>query len=501
MRLEEYTQFLKTGSPSIEFFTNNGKTIVCQKQADEMEEQLKQAEDLLQAMVESRDVPTIEAIHRLCDLATVLDQLKLQDECIVVGDCAMKLAQALGLRALEFQKEQAQTIARIAGLDVYQSRACPLFIQAISVCEAFLIEDGSNSAKMTLLEILGQAGTIEGHDTLCVQWLGRAIDLIAELPSAMVTDLFHGVVYSNYGFSLGRLKADTKALAAREKAVTFWRSLSKGLDQNIYSENLAFALHNYGATLHNIGRLEDAARVGQQAVTLSQTLVDLGHDKHKEHLALALRNYGVTLYAIGRLEDAARVKQEAVTVSQTLVDLGSDKHEEHLALALRDYAVTLRKIGHLKDAARAGQQAVTLSQTLVDLGHNKHKKHLALALNSYGTTLHDIGRLEDAARVKQEAVALSQTLVDLGNDKHKEHLALALRNYGVTLYDIGHFEDATRVEQRAVTLLQTLVDLGSDKHREHLALALRNYAVTLWKIGRLEDAAKVKQLSRQYQGG
>jgi tetratricopeptide (TPR) repeat protein len=411
MRLEEYTQFLKTDSPSIEFFTKNGKTIVCRKEADEMQEQLKQAEDLLQAMVESRDVPTIEVIHQLCDLATVLDQLKLQEECIVVGDCAMKLAQALGLRAFVFQKEQAQTIARIAGLDVYQSRACPLFIQAISVCEAFVMEDGSHSAKMTLLGILGHAGSsIMGHDNLSVQWLGRAIDLIEELPSATVTDIFCGKMYTNYGVSLGGLKADTKALAAGERAVTFWRSLSKGLDPNIYSENLPCALNYYGNTSHDIGHLEDAARVSQEAVTLSQTPVDFGHDKQKKYLALALMNYGVTLQELGNLEDAARVGQEAVSLCQTLVGLGNDKYKKDLALALRNYGVTLQKLGNLEDAARAGQEAVSLYQTLVDFGHDKHKEDLAHALVNYGVTLGNIGHLEDAARVEREAVSLYQTV-------------------------------------------------------------------------------------------
>jgi hypothetical protein len=238
MRLEEYTQILKTDSPSIEFFTRNGKRIVCRKQADKMEEQLKQANDLLQAMVESREVPTIEAIHRLCDLATVLDELMLQEECIVVGGCAMNLAQALGVRGLEFQKEQAQTIAHIAGLGVYKSQACPLFTQAISVCEAFVAEDSSNIAKLTLFEILHEAGFIKGHDALRVQWLGRAIDLIAELPSAMVHEIIRGVVYLNYGSTLVSLKADTKALEAMETAVTLWRSLSNGLGQSLYSANL-----------------------------------------------------------------------------------------------------------------------------------------------------------------------------------------------------------------------------------------------------------------------
>jgi tetratricopeptide (TPR) repeat protein len=386
MRLREYTQFLKSDSPSIKFVTKNGKTIVCRKQADEMEEQLKQAEDLLQAMVESRDVPTIEAIHPLCNLATVLDQLKLRGECIVVGDCAMNLAQALGSRALAFHAEQAQTIACIAGLGVYQSRACPLFIQAISICEAFVIKDGSQSAKLTFLEVLDQASSGEIHDTLCVQWLGCAIDLMTELPSTMLTDIVCGVMYTKYGLSLCKLKADTKALAASEKAVTFLGSLSKGLDQNICSEKLAFALSIHGAILRDIGHLEDAARVDQQAVTLFQTLVDLGHDKHKEFLAVALRHYGTTLQEIGHLEDAARVGQQAVTLSQTLGDLGHEEEKEFLAIALTNYGITLHEIGHLEDAARVRQQAVTLSQALVDLGHDEHKEKLAHALMNYGIT-------------------------------------------------------------------------------------------------------------------
>src|SRR5258708_627449 len=161
MRLEDYSRFLESDSPTIKFFTKNCKTIVCRHQVDEMEEQLRQAKDLLQAMVNSKDVPTIVAIHRLCDLSVVLDQLKLHEECVVVGDCAINLAQALGSRALEFQKVQAETIALIAGLRVFKSRACPLFLQAISVCEAFASQDGSDTAKMPLLGILNRVQFVD----------------------------------------------------------------------------------------------------------------------------------------------------------------------------------------------------------------------------------------------------------------------------------------------------------------------------------------------------
>lgn len=139
MRLEEYSQQLKSDSSTIGFTTEHGKVIVCQNQATEIEEYLQAAKELLQDMIEAKDVPTIEAIHRLRDLAEVLDQLKLQQECLVVGDCAIKLAQALGLRAVEFQKVSAETISLIAGLNVYKPRTRPLFIQAIAICEASVI--------------------------------------------------------------------------------------------------------------------------------------------------------------------------------------------------------------------------------------------------------------------------------------------------------------------------------------------------------------------------
>jgi hypothetical protein len=85
MRQEAYSQILKSDSPTIEFFTENGKTILCRRQADKIKELLEEAKGLLQAMVKEKDVPTIEAIHRLCNLATVLDQLELREECLVLG--------------------------------------------------------------------------------------------------------------------------------------------------------------------------------------------------------------------------------------------------------------------------------------------------------------------------------------------------------------------------------------------------------------------------------
>ncbi len=141
MRLEEYSHRLKSHSPTIAFSTEHDEMIVCR-------EQLKSAKKLLQNIIEPKEFSTIVVIQRLRDLARVLDQLKLQEECLMVGDCAIQLAQALGSRAAKFQMVTAQTITHIASLDVYKSRMRPLLIQAISLCEAAMIEDESDSASV-----------------------------------------------------------------------------------------------------------------------------------------------------------------------------------------------------------------------------------------------------------------------------------------------------------------------------------------------------------------
>ena len=362
MRLEEYSHLLKSDSPTIEFPTKNGKTIMCQKQVDDMKEQLEQARDLLQAMIEAKDVPTIEVIHRLCDLATVLDELEFQEECLVVGDCAINLARAFGSRAAEFQKEEALTILVIAELNVYKSRACPLFIQAISICDAFVImDDGSDVAKVTLLNALDAAGA---HDAtppaLCAQWLGRAVDLISELPSSVVPNEYRGSVYIKYGIALGTLKDDSKALAAEEKAVAIYRSLTAEHSQVIYKDDLARALRNYGVSLRRMKCLDDALSVEQEAVSLYCALAFDGHEERNKELANALHSHGMTLHDMNHLEDALGVKQEAVSI---YCALGADGHEgdkKALANAFHSYGITLHDMDHLEDAHGVRQEAASL---------------------------------------------------------------------------------------------------------------------------------------------
>ena len=89
---------------------------MCQKQVADIEKHLKQAKE---SSAGAKDIPTIEVIHRLCDLAKVLDHLKSQEECLVASDCAIR-------RAVEFQRRGADNLARRQRKYIHITSVSPL---------------------------------------------------------------------------------------------------------------------------------------------------------------------------------------------------------------------------------------------------------------------------------------------------------------------------------------------------------------------------------------
>jgi hypothetical protein len=172
MNVEEYTQLLRSDSPTIEFHTKNGKTITCQKEADEMDVLLKRSGETLQATVEQEDTPLMDILHQLRGLAIVLDQLKPQEETSGVGDNGIKPAQGLG--------SQVETIPLTDGSEEGKSRRSPAVSQAISICGPIVSEYGSDSAKKAFIEVVGIADR-ERRDTDVAQLLTILFGAFSEL--------------------------------------------------------------------------------------------------------------------------------------------------------------------------------------------------------------------------------------------------------------------------------------------------------------------------------
>jgi len=361
LRLEEYRTLLASNSDTIELSTENGKTVICRKQANEMEEYLDQAEELLRDVVQSRDISTLVVLHHLCDLAGVLDNLKLYDECRLTGNCALDLAEALGRRSLEFRHAQADTLSLVAGLSVYEPRARTLFIQAVSICEEVVENDASHSNKHKLLIVLNTAGywASEHLSALSPQWLERAIQLMTkELPPTMVDPHSRSVIYYNYGNGLRRLKQYSDAFEAYHEAVSIRRTLVDN-DPAKYKIYFAETLMNMGIALDDIGKYDDAIVAYKEVLEISTTMSTQDPLRYNILRARTLLNYGVTLQNLSQVSEAAVVEKQAVSLLRNLAQTG-DECTNLLCDALHNYGNSCASLRQHTEAMLAYQESIFL---------------------------------------------------------------------------------------------------------------------------------------------
>ena len=401
LRLEEYRTLLASDSDTIELSTENGKTVICRNQANEIEEYLDEVEILLWDVVQSHDISTLVVLHHLRDLAEVLDNLKLYDECRLTGNCAIDLAEALGRRSLEFRQEQAETLALIARLFVYQPRARALFIQAVSICEEVVANNASHSNKKAFLFVLGSA-SYQTSEYLSVQWLERAVQLMTkELPPTMVRPEFRSTIYHNYGDCLDDLKQYSGALGAYHEAISIRRTLVKNnpVKRNLY---LAETLINMGVTLRNLGKYDDAIVAYKEALDICTTMSAQDPPQYNEQMAKALLNYGNTLDVSNQVSEAAVVNKQAVSLYRNLAQTGNE-FTGLLCIALHNYGHSCYLLGQHAEAVLVYQESILLRRALAAT-NPEEEVYLITALHFIANSFHVLGKHADANAAANEAL-------------------------------------------------------------------------------------------------
>ena len=397
LRLVEYRALLASDSDTIKLSTENGKTVICRKRANEMGEYLDQAEILLQDVVQSRDISTFVVLHHLRDLAKVLDNLKLYDECRLTGNCALDLAEALGRRSLEFRQEQAETLALIAGLSVYQSRARTLSIQAVSICEEVVANDASHSNKKRLLMVLVRA-SYWVSDRLYAQWMGRAVQLMMkELPLTMVHPKARGIIYYNYGRGLSNLKQYANALEAYDESISICRTLVNNNPATYIP--VARALTGMGIVLHNLGKYDDAIVAYKEA---REVCVIFSVQDPLQYKAIILHSYGVALWELNQVSEAATVEKQAISLCRDLAQTGKEC-TKMLCNALHSHGHTCYSLGQHTEAVLVYQESILLRRALT-AAEPEEEGFLIRALHNIANSFHALDKRADANAAASEAL-------------------------------------------------------------------------------------------------
>jgi hypothetical protein len=220
LSFNHYKAFLNSGSPSIEFTTKRGKTIVCRRDAESAVDLLDKAETLLKDMLDLKDVSTIITIKRLIELANILDTLELEDECRTVGNCALNLAQIVAGRSPSFRTDHVNTIASIAELSTYCARARTLFFQAISIQEEVVADDPTPAAQFAHLVVLGRAGYWAAYNAenadLALQWLQYGVDISQDQPMTGKCGELRVNALTLFGGTLIKQEREMEALSFQE---------------------------------------------------------------------------------------------------------------------------------------------------------------------------------------------------------------------------------------------------------------------------------------------
>ena len=399
LRLEEYRTLLASDSDTIELSTEKGKTVICGKQANEMKEYLDQAETLLRDVIQSRDISTLVVLRHLCYLAAVLDNLKLYDECSLTGNCALDLAEALVRRSLEFRQAQAEALALIAGLSVYQPRARTLFIQAVSICEEAVENNPSHSNKYRFLLVLDRAGYCASAH-LSAQWVGRAIQLMTEeLPPTMVQPDFRAGTYNNYGFLLRQLEQHSNAIGAYHEAISIRRTLVVNHPTK-HNFSLAQTLMNMGMALWSFGKYDDAIVAYKEALEICTTMSAQDPLQYNKLMAITLLNYGLVLFlTLKKVSEAAAVQKQAIAL---LRDLGSEC-TKLLGDALYSYGFSCNLLGQHAEAVPAYQESILLRRGLAATDPEE-ERHLILALHDILPSFIALGKFAEANTAATEAL-------------------------------------------------------------------------------------------------
>lgn len=202
------------------------------------------------------------------------------------------------------------------------------------------------------------------------------------------------------------------------------------------------AMSSLADILDDVDRLEEADSLSHIAVTGMEE--EYGEDGHGE-LAIAYSNRAGTLRRLGRIEEAAVLGQKAIDVF--VHHLGPD--HPFVARAHNNLGVTFNRMD-TEAAAREFEKAVSLGRVAFGPRHPT----LVPFLSNYAGALESAGRLEDAAAAYREAVSIAD---EGGVTFGKTYAQLGLSGI---LRDMGKPAEAEQLNREAWETRKEIVGVG-----------------------------------------
>lgn len=242
-------------------------------------------------------------------------------------------------------------------------------------------------------------------------------------------------------------------------------------------------LHFHAHDLRELGRLEPALDVMQQAVSRFRSLEKQHAPLFGPELARALNELSLCLAGLGQREKAVEAAQDACIVFESLSAADPSFRKEH-AVCLSNVAVRTRILDQHQTSLAAIQKSVGIWRDLREEAGDDVRGSLASALNNLSSTLSALRNQNQALDALQESISLYQSLAVERPDTFQPDLAGGLHNLSYMQRLLGEHSEALKNAESSVQIFRLLFDRSSDAFRTGLAMSLGNLAICLHRNDR-----------------
>jgi tetratricopeptide (TPR) repeat protein len=234
------------------------------------------------------------------------------------------------------------------------------------------------------------------------------------------------------------------------------------------SEEYADDLINYGESLRELGRAEDAEKAFREALEIRRRRFpdDIAD------IATSLNYLGLALHDLGKYTEAVVCYREGLASVDRLVEPELDIQ----------WKLLVNLAGHLRDSANSDdaeplfRQALSISEKIHDYRH----PNVASILNNLGLLLCNRNRYEEAESLYVRALAIREKALGPNHPK----VAISLNNIADLLHTTGRYADAEPLFRRALAIEEQ--SFGAN--HPSVAVSLQNLAKLLEATGRYTDA-------------
>lgn len=279
--------------------------------------------------------------------------------------------------------------------------------------------------------------------------------------------------------SLARVHADTghfgEAVELLSESLPTLRSRATGGGAEEVAD-LAFALHNLGASASEVGRIQEAKTALAEALRIRQRLAKDGSNDATLEVAETLLVAAAVESEGGDRRKSTRWTERAVAMLEPLADRMPDTHRQLFARALQNQASMYHDLGEFARSEELGLQAAELVSDLAEGRNQAFGRLYVSVLRTIANAALAQERWPSAFEAAARAEAIASALTPPGHTARLESLAEALAIKGAALRGWGRTTEAAVVLKACLDIRRTLAQADPRRYTMALVRALNNFA-------------------------